>query len=104
MWSSKTVKTPMRTVWPSSSSVPAAVSTALTGPASSLSTRMRLALALRPAASLRIASLSMATRMPSFSSPRPRVASSSSRTLAALSSKRTPLTMIEPKPVIVPSA
>ena len=94
----------MRTVWPSSVSVPAPLSTALTGPRISLPRRMRRAVALRPVASLRMASLSMATVMPSFSASRPRGASSSSMTLALLSSKRMPLTMTEPKPVMVPAA
>ncbi len=43
-------------------------------------------------------------RMPSRSSSRERVRPSSSSIVALLSSKRTPLTMIEPKPVIGPLA
>ena len=65
---------------------------------------MRLALALAPAASVLMAELSTSTVMPRRRSSRERRAPSRSSTSATLSSKRTPPTMTEPKPVIGPDA
>ena len=82
-------------------SVEAAVSTEATGPTSSLPNRISRARARAVLSSIRPAWIS--TIMPSFKSRAPcTLPSSSFSTRAALSSKRTPLTMIDPRPLIAP--
>jgi hypothetical protein len=76
--------------------VPADRSIAATGPTISLPKRIRVALADEPVVVVAIAPPSMSTVMPSLSSVRSRPPLSSSSTLALVSSKCTPLTMIEP--------
>ena len=81
-------------VWPNSTKVEPAVSTDVTGPTNSLAQRTRRA---RPTPRSRSTSdPSISTHMPIFRSERRPPASSSSTTTATLSSKRTPLTTIEP--------
>ena len=94
--SSNTVVLRTSTVWPSTTKVAATVSTVATGPTNTLPKRMCCATA-RPSVSS-TAPLSTSTIMPSFSAAEVAALPSSSSTLAALSSKRTPFTMTEPKP------
>ena len=93
------------TVWPSN--VKPSATSAVTGPTSSLPNRMSFALPWRPESSELVAPPCTSTTMPSLSSLRLRdspLSSSSLDTLADESSKRTPLTMMEPKPWIGPEA
>ncbi|MFZ2648941.1 MAG: hypothetical protein WA210_02440 [Burkholderiaceae bacterium] len=74
------------------------------GPTISLLTAMLLAVLLAPEASVVIAEPRISTTIPNFRSPLLRATPSSSFTVAVLSSKRTPLTMIDPYPLIGPLA
>ena len=72
------------------------------GPRNSLPKVMVFAVALLPVVPATTAEPEMETTMPSFRSPELWSAPSSSVMAALLSSKRTPLTMMEPKPVMAP--
>ena len=97
---SNTVLRVTSTVWPSTLTVAATVSMMPTGPTISLPRRMRKAWAV--AAARLTSPPSTSTIMPSLRSPRLLELPSSSLTLAELSSKRTPPTITEPKPLMAP--
>jgi hypothetical protein len=72
----------------------------VTGPSTSLPKRMPVA---TPVSAVKSAVPEIAVTMPSLRSSRLRTVPSSSVTVAVVSSKRTPATMIEPKPEIGPT-
>ena len=98
--SSNTVLLVTSTPWPSTVRVPAAALTASTGPVTRPPKRSACARAVAVVVSTAL--LSISTRMPRRSALSAWAVPLSSVTVQLLSSKRTPLTITEPKPVIVP--